>query len=77
MKDGKTKKLAVSRKEKSEAAKVWINPNSTFKDPRANRAWDHRQLAPPSVARLLELAEIALGAAKLSHPSVQKKKPAA
>lgn len=43
------------------AAKVWLNPNCTFKGPRSNRAWEPGQLSPPTAARLLELADIALG----------------
>lgn len=51
-------------------SKVWMNPNSTFKGPRGNRAWDHRQL-PPSAARFLELADVALGSVQ-SSPKKKK-----
>ena len=75
MKDRKTKKRKLLRKDKPEqVSKVWVNPNSTFKGPRVNRPWDHRQFSPPTAARLLELADIALGSV---HPSVKKKKAAA
>lgn len=78
MKDGKTKKLKVpNQKRKSQVSRVWINPNSTFKGPRGNRTWGGRQLAPPTAARFLELADIALGALGTSHLPVQKKKSAA
>ena len=60
-----------------QASRVWINPNSTFKGPRGNRAWDHRLSAPPTAARLLELADIALGPSQPYPPAVKKKRAAA
>jgi hypothetical protein len=57
-----------------QSSEVWVNPNSTFKGPRGNRAWEHRLQSPPTTARLLELADIALG--QIHPPAVKKKKTA-
>lgn len=77
MKDRKMKKRVPSKDKREQVSKVWVNPNSTFKGPRGNRAWDHRQLSPPTAARLLELADIALDSVHPSASSVKKKKAAA
>jgi len=66
-----TRKPAKVKQEKP--PRVWINPNSSFKGPRSN----HSQLSPPSAARLLELADIALRSAQASPPLAKKKKAAA
>jgi len=58
------------------ASQVWINPNSTFKGPQSIRAGEHRSLAPPTAARLLELADTALGLKK-DAPLAKQKKTAA
>jgi hypothetical protein len=76
MKDIMSKDHTPSRRaERRESSKVWINPNSSFKGPRGNRGWEQRQASTPTAARLLELADVALG---LAEPSpLQKKKKAA
>jgi hypothetical protein len=53
------------------SSKVWINPNSTFKGPRSIRGWGQGQLSPPTAARFLELADVALGSVQ---PPTRRKK---
>ena len=68
------KKILKNAVNREQALRVWVNPNSSFKGPRGNRAWDGRQSFPPTVARLLELADVALGSVQSSLPSLIKKK---
>jgi hypothetical protein len=56
--------------------KVWVNPNAVLKGPNGNRSWTDHTLIPPTTARLLELADIALGL-KTSPAAPRKKKKAA
>jgi hypothetical protein len=49
---------------------LWVNPKSNIKSERGNRAYDDR-LGTAAGARLLELADIALG---LKKPQQKKKK---
>lgn len=78
MKDTTTKDHTPSKRaERRESSKVWINPNSSFKGPRGNRVWEQRQAPPPTAARLLELADVALGLAEPSPLQAKKKKAAA
>lgn len=77
MKDRKMKENKVPGKSKREqVSKVWVNPNSTLKHLRENRAWDRHQFSPSAAARLLELADVALGSGRPAA-SVRKKKAAA
>lgn len=74
MKGRRTKRRkGVSIKRGVRASKVWINPNCTFKGPRSNRAWEHPQLSPPTAARLLELADVALGSSPAQTEEKKKK----
>lgn len=76
MKHSTLKDHSVSKNaETPETSKVWINPNSSFKGPRGG--WEPRQSSPPTTARLLELADVALGLAERSSPQVKKKKAVA
>jgi len=78
MKHQKLKNKNVSgNKKEVQTQKVWINPNSSFKGLRSARAWDHRAQAPPTVARLLELADVALRPVQPLASSGRKKKAAA
>lgn len=78
MKDSTTKDHSASRREgRRETSKVWINPNSSFKGPRANRSWEQSQSSLPTAARLLELADVALGRAESAPQQAKKKKAAA
>lgn len=78
MKDNTTKDhTPLRRAETRESSKVWINPNSSFKGPRGTRGWEQLQSAPPTAARLLELADVALGLAEPSPLQAKKKKAAA
>jgi hypothetical protein len=43
---------------------MWINPNSSLKGARGDRAWENRNGGIPSSSRYLELADIALGLKK-------------
>jgi hypothetical protein len=43
---------------------MWINPNSSLKGARGERAWENRNGGMPSNSRYLELADIALGLKK-------------
>jgi hypothetical protein len=72
----KRKNKVVQGEERSSASKVWVNPNSTFKGPQGNRAWEGSNLATTTAARLLELADTALGFRK-SPSSPTKRKAAA
>ena len=76
MKGQKSKKKA-SKNQESQTSGVWINPNSSFKWSRGNCGWDHREQSPPTAARLLELADVALRTGPLSTASGRKKKAAA
>jgi hypothetical protein len=49
---------------------MWINPNSSLKGARGDRAWENRNGGIPSNSRYLELADIALG---LKKPAPKKK----
>ncbi len=64
-------------KKKETAPQVWINPNSTFRGPRGNRAWDHPVPVPTTSARLLELANVALGLTDFPAAARKKKRTAA
>jgi len=78
MKHQKLKNKNVSRNKKGvHTQKVWINPNSSFKGPRNARSWGHQAQAPPTVARLLELADVALRPVQPLASSGRKKKAAA
>ena len=78
MKDSKpTNKRHRKKGKENQTSKVWVNPNSTFKGPRGQQAWEHRQLSPPTAARLLELADLALGSVQSSPWPVKKKKASA
>ena len=57
-------KKSSGRKRKDPDEQVWINPNSTFKGPGVNRAWDCHDQERSTSARLLELGDIALGLKK-------------
>src|SRR5438128_1924252 len=64
-----SKKKPLSRKSKSGknadgADGMWINPNSSFRAARGDRAWENRPGGIPNSARLLELADLALGLKK-------------
>lgn len=62
-------KLKMAGKRKNQKAeRVWTNPAVSLKGPAGNRAWDHHPLAPPTAARFLELADVALGVKKSSTP---------
>lgn len=52
---------------------MWINPNSSFRGARGDRAWENRSGGIPNNSRLLELADLALG---LKKPQTKKKKAA-
>ena len=71
------KKVLTNWVNQEQALTVWVNPNSSFKSARPNRAWGDRQPFPPTAARLLELADIALRPAQPASPSRTKKKRAA
>jgi len=73
----KKHKKTPEKKQKRQAPKVWINPNSSFKGPRDSRGGDYRQLSPSTAARFLELADIALRSVQPSLSSARKKKAAA
>jgi hypothetical protein len=60
-----------SRREK--APEVWVNPKSNLKGARGDRGFDNR-FGDASAARILELADIALG---LKKPQPKKKRAAA
>lgn len=71
-----TKKLPGKKTER-QVSKVWINPDSSFRSTRGNRAWDHQQLSAPTAARFLELADTALGSVEPWTAQIKKKKSAA
>jgi len=78
MKHQKLKNRNVSGNKKGvQTQRVWINPNSSFKGPRSTRSWDHHAQAPPTVARLLELADVALRPVQAPASAGRKKKAAA
>ncbi len=54
------------------ASDVWINPKSNLRGSRGDRGFDNR-FGDASAARILELADIALG---LKKPTQKKKKSA-
>lgn len=76
MKDSRSKPIFRNR-QTSQSSKVWINPNSSFKGPRAYPNWERHGMASPSAARLLELADVALRDDQPSAPLVKKNKAAA
>lgn len=49
---------------------MWINPNSSLKGARGERAWENRSGKVPNSSRYLEMADIALG---LKKPAAKKK----
>ena len=76
MKEKKPKKQSSKKHQGSQTSAVWVNPNSTFKGPRGGGSWEHR-LSSPTAARLLELADLALGSVQPSPWSIRKKKASA
>ncbi len=64
-------KKPTPKKEPNLADEMWINPNSSLKGDRGNRAWENRTGGVPSSSRYLELADLALG---LKKPEAKKKK---
>ncbi len=62
------KKKSFYRKSKSDknanTDEMWINPNSTFRSSRGDRAWENRPGGVSNSARFLELADLALGLKK-------------
>jgi hypothetical protein len=64
-------KKSIPKKEASGADEMWINPNSSLKGDRGDRAWENRAGGVPSSSRYLELADLALGFKK---PETKKKK---
>ncbi len=55
------------------APEVWVRPSFTLKGDRGERAWENGNGVAPSNARLLELADLALG---LKKPEPKKKQAA-
>jgi len=76
MKDSRNKPFFRNR-QTIQSSKVWVNPNSSFKGPRAYAHWQRHEAAPPSAARLLELADVVLRDDKPPGPLVKKHKAAA
>ena len=72
----KDKNTAFKNRQTSQSSRVWVNPNSSFRGPRTYPNWECHQLAP-TAARLLELADVALGNDEPSGPLVKKNKAAA
>jgi hypothetical protein len=64
-------KKTVPKKDPNVADEMWINPNSSLKGDRGDRAWENRTGGVPSSSRYLELADLALGFKK---PETKKKK---
>jgi hypothetical protein len=64
-------KKNIAKKGPSLADEMWINPNSSLKGDRGDRAWENRAGGVPSSSRYLELADLALG---LKKPEPRKKK---
>lgn len=74
MNGGKAKlNLKGLKKSRKRPAKVWINPNSTFRGPDSNRSSDHRNQGPTRAARYLELGDQALGFNRISSLPDKKK----
>jgi hypothetical protein len=70
-----TKKRKPSPEEVDLSKDLWIAPRFNLRGPDGNRAWDNRgNITPTSGARVLELADIALGNKK---SSASRKKAAA
>ena len=67
------KKQANKGKREVSEDDLWVNPKSNIKGERGNRAYDDR-LGTAAGARLLELADIALGLKK-PQPKKRNKQP--
>jgi hypothetical protein len=60
----KKSKNGKAKKEEAADDSLWIAPRYSLKGANGERAWENRPGGPPHSGRLLELADIALGAKK-------------